>query len=424
MQAMPVRPACSHIARLGRIGDSARVMTAAAPKPPNYLRNLSLLAVCQALALSCTSMSIVATPLAAYSIADHKALSTLPVALQHVGVMTSTFPASFLMRRFGRRVGFMVGACLGIVGAALCVHAMITSTFLFLCLGLYMVGTFVGHAQYYRFAAAEIAPPILRARTISWVLAGGVLAAVIGPNLANFSRDWFKPVLFEGTYLAMIGLMVLTILVVSFLRVPKPTALEIEGPQRPLLAIVMQPMFLVAAGGAVIAYAVMSLLMTATPFAMHACDLPLSDTAFVISSHVLGMFVPSFFSGWLISRFGVLNIMLVGVALLFAAVAIDLSGTSLSHFWAGLALLGVGWNFLFTGGTTLVTSTYTGAERAKTQAINDFLVFGTTGAASLSAGILHEAFGWAALNYLAIPMIAIALFAVCMARWQRYGMAA
>jgi MFS family permease len=183
----------------------------------------------------------------------------------------------------------------------------------------------------------------------------------------------------------------------------------------------MQPMFLVAAGGAVISYAVMSLLMTATPFAMHACDLPLSDTAFVISSHVLGMFVPSFFTGWLITRFGVLNIMLLGVMLLFAAVAIDLGGSSLWHFWAGLAMLGVGWNFLFTGGTTLVTSTYTGAERAKTQAINDFLVFGTTGMASLSAGILHEAFGWATLNYLALPMIAVALFAVCMARWQRYS---
>ncbi len=396
-------------------------MTAAADSHPDYKRNLLLLAICQALSLSCTSMSIVATPLAAYSIADNKAFSTLPIALQHLGVMTSTFPASFMMRRFGRRAGFMVGACLGIAGAALCVHAMVTSTFLYLCLGLYLVGTFVGHAQYYRFAAAEIAPPILRARTISWVLAGGVLAAVIGPNLANFSRDWFKPVLFEGTYLAMIGLLVLSILVIGFLRVPKPTALEIEGSQRPLLTIVLQPMFLVAAGGAVISYAVMSLLMTATPFAMHACDLPLSDTAFVISSHVLGMFVPSFFTGWLITRFGVLNIMLLGVVLLFGAVAIDLGGSSLWHFWAGLAMLGVGWNFLFTGGTTLVTSTYTGAERAKTQAINDFLVFGTTGMASLSAGILHEAFGWATLNYLALPMIAVALFAVCMARWQRYS---
>jgi MFS family permease len=395
-------------------------MTTDLPHPP-YRRSLTLLAVLQALSLSCTSMSIVATPIAAYSIADVKSLSTLPIALQQVGVMLSTFPASFLMRRFGRRVGFMTGASLGIIGASLCIYAMVTATFLWLCLGLFMVGTFLGHSQYYRFAAAEIAPPILRARAISWVLAGGVLAAVVGPNLANLSRDLFAPIAFAGTYLAMICLLVLTLIVASFLHVPKPTALEMSGPQRPLLTIMAQPVFLVAAGGAVIAYGVMSLLMTATPFAMHACDLPFSDTAFVISAHVLGMFVPSFFSGWLITRFGVLNVMLVGVALLIAAVAIDLSGTTLTHFWLGLSLLGVGWNFLFTGATTLVTTAYTPSERAKSQAINDFMVFGTTGVASLSAGVLHEAFGWATLNYLALPLIGIALFAVMSARLQQRG---
>jgi len=186
-----------------------------------------------------------------------------------------------------------------------------------------------------------------------------------------------------------------------------------------LLTIMAQPVFLIAAGGAVIAYAVMSLLMTATPFAMHACDLPFGDAAFVISSHVLGMFVPSFFTGWLITRFGVLNIMLLGVALLVGAVAIDLSGVTLTHFWIGLTLLGVGWNFLFTGGTTLITTAYTTAERAKSQAINDFMVFGTTGVASLSAGVLHEQFGWAVLNYLALPLIGIALVAVVFARLRQ-----
>jgi len=246
-----------------------------------------------------------------------------------------------------------------------------------------------------------------------------VLAAVIGPNIANSSQHWIAPVLFAGTYAAMIGLLVLTLIVAWFVRVPQPTALEMAGPQRPLLTIMAQPVFLIAAGGAVIAYAVMSLLMTATPFAMHACDLPFSDAAFVISSHVLGMFVPSFFTGWLITRFGVLNIMLLGVALLVGAVAIDLSGVTLTHFWIGLTLLGVGWNFLFTGGTTLITTAYTTAERAKSQAINDFMVFGTTGVASLSAGVLHEQFGWAVLNYLALPLIGIALVAVVFARLRQ-----
>lgn len=377
-----------------------------------HRKKIALLALCQALALSCTSMSIVATPIAAYSIADTKWLSTLPIALQHLGVMLSTFPASFLMRRIGRQKGFMVGAGVGMVGAALATVAMYLASFQLLCFGLFLVGGFLGHAQYYRFAAAEVAPDSYRAKAISWVLAGGVLAAVIGPNLANFSRDWLAPVLFAGTYIAMIGLLGLSVGVLVFLQVPQPNKTEIAGPQRPLLEIITQPVFVVAAGGAILSYAVMSFLMTATPFAMTVCNYAFSETAGVISAHVLGMFVPSFFCGWLITRFGVLNVMLAGVALLFASVAINLHGITLEHFWLALVLLGVGWNFLFTGGTTLVTTTYTPAERAKTQAVNDFMVFGTTGLASLSAGILHEVFGWSALNMIAIPLIGLALLAV------------
>jgi MFS family permease len=377
-----------------------------------HRKKIALLALCQALALSCTSMSIVATPIAAYSIADTKWLSTLPIALQHLGVMLSTFPASFLMRRIGRQRGFMVGAGVGMVGAAIATAAMFLASFQLLCFGLFFVGGFLGFAQYFRFAAAEVAPESYRAKAISWVLAGGVLAAVIGPNLATYSRDWLAPVLFAGTYLAMIGLLVLAVGVLVFLQVPKPSRAEMAGPQRPLLEIITQPVFIVAAGGAILSYAVMSFLMTATPFAMTACNYPFADTAFVISSHVLGMFVPSFFSGWLITRFGVLNIMLVGVVLLFASIAINLHGITLTHFFLALTLLGVGWNFLFTGGTTLVTTTYTPAERAKTQAVNDFMVFGTTGLASLSAGILHELFGWDRLNIISIPLVALALLAV------------
>jgi len=377
-----------------------------------HRKKIALLALCQALALSCTSMSIVATPIAAYSIADTKWLSTLPIALQHLGVMLSTFPASFLMRRIGRQRGFMVGAAVGMVGAAIAATAMFQASFPLLCLGLFFVGSFLGHAQYYRFAAAEVAPESYRAKAISWVLAGGVLAAVIGPNLANFSRDLLAPVLFAGTYLAMILLLAASVGVLIFLHVPKPNPAEIAGPQRPLFEIMTQPVFVVAAGGAILSYAVMSLLMTATPFAMTACNYPFADTAFVISSHVLGMFVPSFFCGWLITRFGVLNVMLAGVALLFASALINLNGVTLEHFWIALTLLGVGWNFLFTGGTTLVTTTYTPAERAKTQAVNDFMVFGTTGLASLSAGILHELVGWDQLNIISLPLVGLALLAV------------
>ncbi|MGE0658608.1 MAG: MFS transporter [Reyranellaceae bacterium] len=377
-----------------------------------YRKKIALLALCQALALSCTSMSIVATPIAAYSIADTKWLSTLPIALQHLGVMLSTFPASFLMRRIGRQKGFMVGATIGMGGAALAAWSMFVASFGLLCVGLFFVGSFLGFAQYYRFAAAEVAPESFRPKAISWVLAGGVLAAIIGPNLANYSRDLIAPVLFAGTYLAMIGLLAASVAVLVFLDVPRPTQAEIGGPQRPLLEIMSQPVFIVAAGGAILSYSVMSLLMTATPFAMTECNYPFSDAAFVISSHVLGMFIPSFFCGWLISRFGVLNVMLAGVFLLALSVAINLHGVTFEHFWLALALLGVGWNFLFTGGTTLVTTTYTASERAKTQAANDFMVFGTTGLSSLSAGILHEVVGWSVLNVIAAPLILLALLAV------------
>lgn len=397
----------------GRVTVKSRPMSFAASFAANpHRKKIALLSLCQALALSCTSMSIVATPIAAYSIADTKWLSTLPIALQHLGIMLSTFPASFLMRRIGRQYGFMVGAGIGMGGATLAAIAMYQASFPLLCVGLFFVGAFLGHAQYYRFAAAEVAPDSYRAKAISWVLAGGVLAALIGPNLANFSRDWLAPVLFAGTYFAMVGLLVLTVGVLVFLRVPQPSKVETAGPQRPLLEIVTQPIFVVAAGGAILSYAVMSFLMTATPFAMTVCNYAFSDTAGVISAHVLGMFVPSFFCGWLITRFGVLNVMLAGVGLLAASIGINLHGTSLEHFWLALVLLGVGWNFLFTGGTTLVTTTYTPAERAKTQAVNDFLVFGTTGLASLSAGILHEIFGWSVLNMISIPLVVLALLAV------------
>lgn len=381
-----------------------RLLPAAPPR-----LGVLLLSLCMALSMSGNSIMIVTTGIAGYSIAEAKWLATLPIALQHLANMATSFPASFLMRRVGRQRGFMVGCGLGMMGALLCAKAMMDGSFPLLCLGSVLVGMSMSHAQYYRFAAPELAPPSFRAKAISLVMAGGVLAAIIGPNLASQTLDLLAPVLYAGTYLSMTGLYVVSILVLLFVPMPPPSREEIGGPQRPLAAIMRQPMFIAAAGAGMISYGVMALLMTATPLIMGDCDFPFSDTTFIIQWHILGMYVPSFFTGWLIARFGVFNVMLAGIVAFLASVAINLSGLTLGHFWAGLVLLGIGWNFLFIGGTTLLTGVYTPAERAKVQAVNDFLVFGTVAAAALSAGTFHALFGWATLNYLSLPMIGLAL---------------
>lgn len=381
-----------------------RLLPAAPPR-----LGVLLLSLCMALSMSGNSIMIVTTGIAGYSIAEAKWLATLPIALQHLANMATSFPASFLMRRVGRQRGFMVGCGLGVMGALLCAKAMMDGSFPLLCLGSVLVGMSMSHAQYYRFAAPELAPPSFRAKAISLVMAGGVLAAIIGPNLASQTLDLLAPVLYAGTYLSMTGLYVVSILVLLFVPMPPPSREEIGGPQRPLAAIMRQPMFIAAAGAGMISYGVMALLMTATPLIMGDCDFPFSDTTFIIQWHILGMYVPSFFTGWLIARFGVFNVMLAGIVAFLASVAINLSGLTLGHFWAGLVLLGIGWNFLFIGGTTLLTGVYTPAERAKVQAVNDFLVFGTVAAAALSAGTFHALFGWATLNYLSLPMIGLAL---------------
>lgn len=374
-------------------------------------RNVLLLALCQALLMTAGSGFITSATLVGQSLASDAVYASLPVGLKFLANMLFTFPASLLMKRTGRRTGFLLGASAGILGGGLCSYAILNGSFVLFCVGAFCIGVSNSFGQFYRFAAADAASEDYRSRAISYVMAGGVIAAFSGPNLAVFSRD-LLPVSFAGFYAAVVGVMLVSATLISLLTIPPPPANERAAGGRPLGEIARQPSFIVAVLGGIISYAVMNLLMTATPLAMDTYDHPFESTALVIQWHVVGMFAPSFFTGHLIRYFGVLTVMATGALLLLGCVMVNLSGVALEHFWSALVLLGVGWNFLFVGGTTLLTDTYTPPEKAKTQALNDFLVFGTVTCTAFASGALHSLYGWRALNLGVLPAIGVALLAV------------
>lgn len=361
-------------------------------------RNVMVLAFCQAVAMTSISMMATVSALAGQMIASDKALATLPIALQQLTVMLTTFPASYIMRHFGRRAGFSTGAMVGILGGSLQCYAVFQFDFALFCLGNALVGVANGFALFFRFAAADIADLGFKSKAISLVMAGGVIAAFAGPELAKWTHDWFQPVPFAGAFLAIALLQAFNGLMVQFVRIPRPSAAERHLAGRPLGTIMRQPVFIVAALGGMIGYGSMSLVMTATPLAMVGCGFAFGTAATIIQWHVLGMFTPSFFTGHLIARFGAPRVMLTGTAALMACAAINLSGTALWNFWAALVLLGIGWNFLYIGASSLLTESYRPEERAKTQALNDFLVFTLVTAASFASGGLNHRFGWSAVN--------------------------
>jgi MFS family permease len=371
-------------------------------------RNVLVLALCQAMAMTSMTIMVTVSSLVGQQLADDKAFATWPLGLQQIGVMAATFPASLLMRRIGRRAGFSIGALIGIVGAMIQLHAVFHFQFWVFCFGNMLVGVANGFALFYRFAATDTADAAFKSKAISLVMAGGVIAAVLGPQLAKWSHDWFSPVSYAGAFVAIAVMQSLAGLMVQFVRIPRPSAAERSIAGRPLLEIVRQPVFIVAATGSMIGYGVMSLVMTATPLAMVECGFPFGTSAFVIQCHALGMFLPSFFTGHLIARFGVLKVMMAGAVLFAGCVCINLSGVALWQFWSALILLGLGWNFLYVGGSTLLTESYLPEERAKTQAVNDFLVFGMVTIATFASGALHHHYGWDAVNLGVIVPVTIA----------------
>ena len=374
-------------------------------------KNVIMLALSLALAMSGATMIMSVSSLAGHMLATDKSLATVPLAMQMAFVMATTIPASMLMRRIGRRAGFIVGQGIGLTAGLICVTAIYQGSFVLFTVGSALFGSHNAFWQYYRFAAAETADDAFRSRAISLVMSGGVVAAICGPELAKFGRDLLVPFTFAGSY-AIIGMLcVATVALLAFIDIPKSEARDLKETGRPLKEIGRQPLFVVAVLSAMVGYGVMALVMTATPIAMMVSGHEFGDAAFVIQWHALGMFAPSFFTGHLIQRFGALNIILVGVVMNLACVGVNLSGVEVLQFWGGLVLLGVGWNFMFIGGTSLLTETYHLAERAKVQAFNDFLVFGLVTVGSFSSGVMLNTFGWEAVNYAVIAPVLVAFAA-------------
>lgn len=374
----------------------------------NMHRQVLILASSQSLFQTVSVMVMTIGGLAGANIANTPLLATLPIAAMFLGTATMMFPASILMAHIGRRKGFILGALLGVIGGGIAALGIMYSSLVLLAVGTFCVGSYQSFAQFYRFAASEVADDTFRSRAISFVMAGGVVAAIIGPTLARFGGPIFNHLEYVGSFLIITVVSLLAIGILSGLKIPDQVEVKTDfSAGRPWYQIVSQPTYLVALFGSITGYGIMILGMTATPIAMRHSHHELSAITTVIQLHVLGMFLPSFITGSLIARFGTLKIMLMGVMLFLCYIAMALSGFHFFSFATSLILLGVGWNFLFIGSTSLLTGTYTLEEKAKAQAINDMTVFVVGLICSFSAGAVLDIFGWKAMNLALLPWLAI-----------------
>ncbi|MBT9315540.1 MFS transporter [Leptothoe spongobia] len=380
---------------------------------------VALLALCQATAMTTNTILVTVAALIGYALATDKALATVPLAMRQVATMVATIPASLLMERIGRRGGFLIGTIIGFIGAGIGIYSLTIAHFWLFTLSTTLLGASNGFVGYYRFAAADVADEAFRPQAISWVLAGGIIAAVLGPWAATGSKGWFNSELYIGSLVAILGLQVLTSLLLFGLHMPALVKEQGTGNTRSLTKIMRQPKFLVAALGSTISYSVMVFIMTATPLAMAVESHSFDQTASVIQWHVIGMFAPSLITGWLIKRLGVLQIIVTGTVLTLSCVGLNLAGTTFWHFAIALLLLGLGWNFMYVGSTTLLTETYRPAEKGKVQAIHDFIVFSVVALATFLAGRVFYRFDWAILNQLSWPLVLFTLLAVLWLQQKR-----
>jgi MFS family permease len=386
--------------------------------PKTSHRDIFLLACCQALLLVNNAGLISMTALIGYSLTTDKTYATLGATTYVLGSALATMPASLWMGRVGRRRGFMTGSTIGVAGSGLAALAVGLHSFPLFCLATAVIGVYTAFGLQYRYAAAEVAEPSFKAKAISLVLAGGIVGGFLGPQSTLWAKD-LLPTPFLGSFLVLAGVAVIALVVQSRVRVPPPTMEERAGGGRPLATIIRQPVFIVAAMAGGLGYGLMNLLMVATPLAMNFCSHPYSAVAFVIEWHVVGMYAPGFFTGSLIKRFGVLKVILAGVAVIAGAVFVALNGVTLAHFVVALALLGIGWNFMYVGGTTLLTESYRPAEKAKTQGANDFIVFSIMGVSSFSSGALVSSAGWERMNAGALPVLVVVALGVGWLAWLR-----
>jgi MFS family permease len=367
--------------------------------------NALVLAAAQALAGGNASVIVATSGIAGAVLAPDPALATLPISVMVVGMWAGTLPVGMLAKAFGRRFALQAGSVFGILSGIVSCLAMLQGSFLLLLLGTLCGGLYAAAHQSYRFAAADTASVHFRAKAVSWVLAGGVFAGVIGPQLVILTKDAWPAYLFAGTYLAQSGCALLAAIALAFLKIPKLSATRSFAAGRPLSEIVLKPRFMVAAACGLASYAMMNLLMTSAPLAMVMCNHSVGEAALGIQWHVIGMYAPSFFTGTLILRFGLRSMMAIGLVLIAAAAAIGYAGIGLWNFWLSLVALGVGWNFAFIGATTLVTECHGPEERNKVQAVNDFLIFGSMAVASLSSGVLLARYGWTTVTELVFPVV-------------------
>jgi predicted MFS family arabinose efflux permease len=381
-------------------------------------RNAAVLAVTQALAGANNTVLVATGSIVGAMLAPNAALATLPVSVYVFGLWFGTLPVGALAQRFGRRAAFQIGTVFGVLTGLVCWRAVLDGSFLLFNIGAVLSGFYAAAHMAYRFAAADTASDHFKPKAISWVLIGGIFAGVVGPQLVIFTKDLWAPYLFAATYLAQAAVAIAAGLVLQLLNIPQPPRLAAHERGRPLSEILRQPRFVVAVACGVASFAMMNMVMTSAPLAMVQCDHSVTDATLGLQWHVLGMFVPSLFTGHLIARFGLDRVIVAGFALILASAAVSIAGISLWHFWIGLILLGVGWNFSFIGATTMVTLCHRPEERNRVQAFNDFLVFGSMAIGSFSSGALLAYFGWATVNGVIIPVVLAAAVLLFWLAWR------
>ncbi len=393
------------------------------------VRNVTLLSVCQAFGQTQMVLIFSVTTFIGAAMAPVVdifglpfGLATLPITLQFMFMTVATLPAALLMKRIGRANGFIVFLVLGSGGAALALLALFEQDFVLFCIGSALFGTSAGSNQQFRFAAVDTADDDFKTKAVSLVLVGGVFAGIAGPTLSNWAHDLLAPIIFGGVFVVIIAMQLAMIILLLFTDIPPASDVERTGVIRPFREIAAQPTFIVAVLSGMVGYGVMNFVMLSTPLFMDSHPthpFAYSDVTNVIMWHVVGMFAPGFVTGWLIKRYGDLNIITVGALISGLSIAVNLSGDTLMHLRIAMALVGVGWNFMYTAGTTLLLHTYTPAEKAKTQGINDFFVFGTVAVVSLLAGGTYQTVGWSAVNLAAVPLLVIVIGAVTWLRGRR-----
>jgi len=364
----------------------------------------------QALLITGNILLVSVTALIGQSLAPSFSLATLPVALQFIGLMGVTLPAALLMGWFGRKKGFLIGNLIGVFGAFLAYYGVKHGMFPLFCCATFLLGMAIGIGQQYRFAATENVAKEKAPQAISMIMGAGVIAAVLGPNMAIWFEHWAPDTQYLGAFVALIALYIANTVLIALLPLKPPSEEERQGTPRPYRALLQQPDLMGAVIAGSIGYAVMVLIMTATPLAMQACGFNFGSTASVIQWHVLGMFLPSFFTGRLIMKFGTYRIIQLGCLMLLGCIFLNQFGVSYWHFFSALVLLGIGWNFTFIGATALLTKTYEPVDKARVQGLNDLVVFTSAAAASLLSGYWHSIFGWEILNLLMIPAVMLAMF--------------